>query len=131
MQKSCVLDNIITLNNNQKTPRLIEIYKLTKITPVVNGGAELWLTLDLLYCFLFFNSAVALIPWSISSASIRLSFFLSGIMAHKYYDIQNKKNLKWCIIYWTEPKKSNKGNERISCKIKLVQVSKQRHKNNS
>ena len=63
------------------------------MTPMVNGGAELWPTLDLLHCFLFFDSAVALIPWSISSASISLSFFLSGIMAHKYYDIQKKTQM--------------------------------------
>lgn len=41
-----------------------------------------------------------------------------------------KKNLKWCIIYWTEPKKSNKGNERISCKIKAYASKQTKTQNN-
>lgn len=50
LHKDCELDSIIPFNKlkKKKKLRLIGIHRLAKITPMVNGGAELGPILDLL-----------------------------------------------------------------------------------
>lgn len=109
--------------NEKKTLKLIGINKLTKITPM-NGGTEIGPIVDPL-CSYFAHSAVFIIPWSISNASVRLSFLLFQIRAHTYYDIKYSSN-NVPLTEWNIRDLTKELSKRMLCKIKHSQVSREK-----
>lgn len=107
----------------KKTLKLIGINKLTKITPM-NGGTEIGPIVDPL-CSYFAHSAVFIIPWSISNASVRLSFLLFQIRAHTYYDIKYSSN-NVPLTEWNIRDLTKELSKRMLCKIKHSQVSREK-----
>lgn len=123
------LDNSIPFYKWEKK-RDTEINQLTKIAPMVNDEAEFGPYLTHFVLFFKIYPAISKIPWCTSDASVRLSFLLFQRMAHKLYYIKKSSN-NVPFAEWTLRDITKELNKIILCKIKLVQVSKQKDKNNS